>query len=90
MEPQVKFLHIRYMNEYGINPRGGTTVAFRVDSPTQVSYAVAVCHENDNYVKKVGRAKSAGRLNSYKYVKVFLGTEKEFLQFLDNFTVFYS
>lgn len=47
------------------------TLAYQIEGITSaglhVSYAAAYCHPNDNYVKKVGRAKALGRLRSLTY-----------------------
>lgn len=57
----VKFYHIRNKAE----PRGGLTVAMELDANELViGYAVAKCHERDNFVKRLGRVKAAGRLKS--------------------------
>lgn len=67
-----KFAHIRFKNPDGtVTCKGGITIAFDVvDSitdPHQYKYAMAFCHEQDNYNKKIGRAKAAGRLISARY-----------------------
>ena len=59
---------------------------------------VSLCSKNDAFVKKVGRAKAEGRLNS-KLTKGKLCTEisinkgkeiKEFIKFASSFTIFDS
>lgn len=88
-----KFLHFREADNRGnINPRGGLTVAYRSipaiegfsgfegsDTGTFVEFAQAICHENDNFVKALGRAKAGGRLESFKHKSLFVGDEQTFL-----------
>jgi hypothetical protein len=51
-----------------VAPRGGITTAFLSDADgRQVAQGVAVCHEKDNYNKRIGRAISLGRaLKAYR------------------------
>ena len=69
-----KFAHLRvrtsdgYANER-IECRGGITVAYEPAEQGGFKYALAICHEHDNYNKKTGRAKSAGRLKSKNHVQ---------------------
>lgn len=60
------FVHIRPDNVH-INPKGGVTVAIQGDEDHGFQFAAAKCHHNDNFVKRVGRDKAAGRLNSGEY-----------------------
>lgn len=64
-----KFAHIRLRNSDGsIACKGGITIAFEdLGDPDFFSYALAFCHEQDNYNKKIGRAKAAGRLLSPRW-----------------------
>jgi len=64
---EIFFGHDRYLDAKGrIASRGGLTIAFKqVDGG--VEYAYARCHENDAFVKKAGRIKAAGRLQSPRY-----------------------
>ena len=73
----IKFMHMRnaIVNEQseiqGIDPLGGMTIAYLEEKDQVKGFAIARCHNRDNYVKAVGRAKAAGRLNSKHYfVKV--------------------
>lgn len=75
-----RFIHYRAIRdatpvELGINPvkemyidsRGGATVCFipaSAEEQQPIVYAVANCHPNDNYNKRLGRVKSQGRLKS--------------------------
>lgn len=93
-----KFLHFREIDERGnVNPRGGLTIAYRSipriegftgfegsDSETYTEFAQAVCHENDNFVKALGRAKSGGRLQSSKFKSLFVGSERDFVRHAEN------
>lgn len=51
------------------------TVAYEVvsegDGSVVVATATAICHPNDAFVKRVGRAKAAGRLNSSSHRKIY-------------------
>lgn len=73
-----KFIHVRNFVEIEgtpflmPNPCGGTTIAYSHDpSSGVVAYAYSRCHNKDHYNKKLGRAKSAGRLRSPKLRKEF-------------------
>lgn len=60
---KIHYLHLRNKQI----PTGGITVAMRVNDSDQVeAFAMAKCHERDNYNRRIGRAKSGGRLNSSK------------------------
>lgn len=74
MSSDIKFIHIRPA-DVKENPKGGVTVAFidrtpERDAHTAHRYDVtfAWCHPNDNYNKRLGRAKAAGRLKSDNWV----------------------
>lgn len=68
------FGHQRIIENGQVSGKGGFTVAFR-QIENGIEYAVARCHPNDNFVKKNGRVKAAGRLNSPRYVqKLILDT----------------
>lgn len=62
-------VHLRFAdsdprNKSGISCFGGLTIAV-ADYPGGGSrYAVARCHENEHFVKRVGHAKAVGRLNA--------------------------
>lgn len=60
------FIHIR-PHDVDTNPKGGVTVAIEGDEDKGYAFAVAQCHSKDNYNKRVGRAKAAGRLLSQDY-----------------------
>ena len=62
--------------------RGGMTVAFN-DYGGVIEYAVAQCHEKDNFCRKQGRVKAAGRLNSNQHGRIFNGTKENFLRFVE-------
>lgn len=66
-----KFAHLRRHrnDDNSIECRGGITLAYEAAEQGGYKYALAICHEHDNYNKKVGRAKSAGRLNSTSHVQ---------------------
>ena len=77
-----KFLHLRKQNEDGtISGRGGATIAYSCLTPDSFVYAVAKCHDNDNFCKHTGRAKAAGRLKSKRQFSLSLGpiSEKDFI-----------
>lgn len=60
-----KFIHLRSKDRYG-NPhtRGGVTVAYVPQGEHEVRFAIARCNSTDNYCRRKGRVKAAGRLNS--------------------------
>ncbi len=62
--PKIHFHHVRDKT----CPNGGKTLALELNSEGLVTaYAVAWCHEKDNFCKRTGRVKSAGRLKSRRY-----------------------
>ena len=68
MENEVMFKHVRGKNPDGtISNMGGMTLAYTFLQGGYVKFAAAVCHQNDNFEKRIGRVKSAGRLRSANY-----------------------
>lgn len=62
-----KFVHLRTKGN-----RGGVTIAYSVDEEAKVVYyALARCNPSDNFCRRIGRVKAAGRLLSPKWVKEF-------------------
>ena len=60
-----KFIHVREEKDDRPLPTGGVTVDFDLNRDTnEVNYAYSRCHPNDHYNKKLGRAKSEGKLHS--------------------------
>lgn len=81
--PDVKFIHYRRVVDGRVQARGGVTVAY-VPEGDGFRVAVAKCHEKDNFVRKSGRIKSAGRLNSGKQSELLkVANEKEVVQVMD-------
>lgn len=81
----MKFAHIRPPKVNGVTPsKGGITIAFNYEGNSCYSYACAYCHPNDNYNKRLGRAKAGGRLNSQKHVKYLdnIDSPKELIDIL--------
>lgn len=72
-----KFIHLR-----STQGNGAVTIAYTVLSEvghheiarTRVFYALAKCSPRDNFCRRTGRVKSAGRLNSPRYVKDYIFT----------------
>ena len=62
--------------------RGGMTVAFN-DYGGDIEYAIAQCHEKDNFSREQGRVKAAGRLHSSRYRRTFNGTKEDFLRYIE-------
>ena len=62
--------------------RGGMTVAFKYFGD-DIEYAIAQCHEEDNFSRELGRVKAAGRLHSHRYRRTFNGTKEDFLQYIE-------
>lgn len=66
----MKFLHIRNLDiEGNVMGKGGTTVAYERQGAGVMKFTVAKCCDTDNYCKKAGRVKSAGKMQSPKHVK---------------------
>ncbi len=85
--PEVKFIHLRAI-EVGtgglrVSCRGGLTVAFTPEPEGGYRIATAQCHERDNFNRKTGRIKAAGRLNSAKQSKVINVDERDLVQQID-------
>lgn len=67
-ENEVKFIHIRNITVADeVAGKGGTTVAYVDCGGGVYRFAIAKCHNSDNYNKKVGRAKAGGKLASPKH-----------------------
>lgn len=68
----IKFSHIREEElflEHGIaktrvDGKGGATIAYEALGNNEFIVAVSKCHHNDNFCKRTGRIKAAGRLKS--------------------------
>ena len=81
----VNFMHIRFSDKHGyVTNNGGITIAYQERNPQKFVFAVAKCSDKDNYNKAYGRAKSAGRLNSSNYQKMFAGDFESFRQHILN------
>ncbi|UFK09570.1 hypothetical protein [Xanthomonas phage DES1] len=79
----VKYLHYRHTAVDGsIESHGGITFAY-VEGEQGISFATAQCSLNDNFNKKLGRAKAQGRLLSEKHSRVFAGKRADFIDQLD-------
>lgn len=73
------FIHLRARTQQGISNTGGSTVAYRETADGGIEYAEAWCNPSDNFCREQGRVKSAGRLNSPRYMrKVANISEKDF------------
>lgn len=62
-----RFIHLRWLAGSDYAAKGGITIAYDaidLNDERVVLYAVAKCHDKDNYVKRVGRDKAAGRLKA--------------------------
>ena len=88
MENEVMFKHARGKNPDGtISNMGGMTFAYTFLQGGYVKFAVAVCHPNDNFEKRIGRVKSAGRLRSaYHSLTVKFESRDDLNKFLKSFT----
>lgn len=88
MENEVMFKHARGKNPDGtISNMGGITLAYTFFQGGYVKFAVAVCHPNDNFEKRIGRVKSAGRLRSAKHSLIGkFESRDDFNEFLRSFT----
>lgn len=76
----IKYAHRRLIdpNTGHTAGKGGITIAYeRIDENT-IAFAVARCHERDNFCKMQGRVKSAGRLKSNKHRTIFQGSVQAF------------
>lgn len=59
---KVRVFHDRVKNKDGsISPRGGCTTVEITDNHGHTSIGKAKCHENDNYVKRLGVMIGIGR-----------------------------
>jgi hypothetical protein len=49
----------------GVEVKGGLTIAYEEDEDHKVvTFAIARCHERDNFCRRTGRVKAEGRLKS--------------------------
>lgn len=76
--PKIKFVHFRNYDPFlnAIDNMGGSTVAY-IETPEGFEYAVAQCSDQDNFNKRLGRSKAAGRLNSPVRRRVFPGNDRK-------------
>lgn len=84
----IKFAHIRTLNKVGhlSSPHGGTTYAYELDNDNNViGYAIAKCHEKDNFCKRVGRIKAEGRMKSKKYFHACKMSKENFFELINPF-----
>ena len=81
----IKYHHKRNFvpNSLEISGKGGVTIAYEEQENNTVKYAVAKCHETENFKKSQGRVKSAGRLNSPKHMIVFEGDAASLIQYIE-------
>ena len=76
----VKFKHFRMFDENGkVSPCDGLTIAWVEDPEGCVIFGSSKCHPSDNFVKKLGRIKSYGRLKSKKALVTDMN-ESDFLR----------
>ena len=81
---KTKFHHKRIITNTGeVSGKGGITIAYEEQDNGYTKYAVAKCHEHDNFKKEQGRVKSAGRLQSAKHMIMFKGTPNELIQYIE-------
>ena len=78
--PDVKFIHLRRTEtakdgSERISCRGGLTIAYVPNDAEGTSYKVASarCHWRDNFNRKIGRIKAAGRLLSKQAETIHVG-----------------
>lgn len=84
-DESVKYLHFRRIERGVVQARGGATVAYRTYGGSNVvEFAIAHCHEKDNFVKQQGRAKAGGRIRSERHRFAFFGSEKAFVSAVAN------
>lgn len=55
---------IHHLRHEDGQPYGTLAFTTRTGDPHMVHFAIARCHDGDQFVKKVGRLKAAGRLKS--------------------------
>lgn len=86
---KIMFKHARGKNPDGtISNMGGMTLAYTFLQGGYVKFAFAVCHPNDNFEKRIGRVKAAGRLRSPKQSLVGKFESRHDLEeFIRSFTV---
>lgn len=60
---QLQYMHFRNIKGGKIHSNGGATVAFKIGKDGRVEkYAMALCSDNDNYSRALGRNLAGGRL----------------------------
>ena len=69
MNTRQKLRHLRIRDKNGVvSNRGGATVAGIIDENGKlINFAVAYCHNKDNFNRAVGKIKATGRLHSDCY-----------------------
>lgn len=91
----IRYMHYRpYSSVFDANivaidtveGKGGLTIAYVEDAEKgTIEFASAICHENDNFNRKLGRDIAEGRLKSGRLVnEVFEGDYKAFIEEMDD------
>lgn len=82
----IKYIHIRGKDK---PTKGGATFAYMQHEDGSWSYAAAYCHPGDNFCRRTGRVKAAGRLNSARFSLYLPNTmsEEDVRDHLFNLTV---
>lgn len=79
MSKKIFFIHLRNRSESTVSNCGGATIAYRETDDGKIEFAIARCMPNENFSRKEGRVRSAGRINSPRLRKVTGPmTEQEF------------
>lgn len=59
----MNYIHLRARNPNNTPiTKGGTTIAWRINSDGSLEIAVAHCHFKDNFCRRIGRAIAEGRM----------------------------
>lgn len=84
----IKFMHIRPLHHGQPETKGGMTIAYENMGDNTYQYAISFCHPKDNFCKRTGRVKAAGRMQSQRHVRYLseIPSDKEFqnVMFHDN------
>lgn len=88
----VKYIHLRRFDivmygdqvlETNVCSKGGRTIAFVDNGDGTLTYAIAKCHKNDSYNKKVGNAVARARLDSPETSRHIASTINDFRDSVD-------
>lgn len=78
------YRHVRSIKDGKIQNLGGCTIAYEVIDANTMIIAMAICHPEDNFCKKLGRDKAGGRLKSKDFAVILKSDINSFHKVVSN------